>query len=343
MSTTVTRGSPSSSAGFAVSGRAEPRAALAWRAILPDEHRREPAQADERDDTARVVRALPVAAQERAVGAAVREQIEQPDAVGPPGLANGRPGVHLGVGRDLKRRLHGNPRLGRRPGGDREHRRDPLGEVLRRHEVVDVAVREQVLGRHDLVWQRLAGQRLDHPRTGQADERAGLGERDVRKRRPRGEYAADRRVSQIREREEACVPQPAHRGGGLDHLEEPDAALLHAGAARDRQGEDRQSQLDGSFVGPHDALGRGDALRPRQERELPDDEHRVVAAHRCPAGDDRLVGPGLLGGLRESFSVRNRTDKLERVGVSDLGVPRLERAGVGEERDDLKGRSPFRH
>ena len=65
--------------------------------------------------------------------------------------------------------------------------------------------------------------------------------------------------------------------GDLDHLQERDGALLHAGAARARRRQQRQPFGGRALHGGGDALGRGHADRAGQEVELAG-HHREVAA-----------------------------------------------------------------
>ena len=81
------------------------------------------------------------------------------------------------------------------PGG--EHPQRPvgdLGDLLVRDDGVDQAVVGQVLGGLHARRERLAVERLVDPRAQEADRGAGLGDRDVAGRAPRGEHPAERRV-----------------------------------------------------------------------------------------------------------------------------------------------------
>ena len=79
---------------------------------------------------------------------------------------------------------------------------------------------------------RLAVQLLVDPRTQETDQRARLGDRDVAERTPRREHPAGRRMAQVHQIGQVRLLVQCDGGGDLDHLQERDGALLHAGAAR---------------------------------------------------------------------------------------------------------------
>ena len=98
---------------------------------------------------------------------------------------------------------------------------------------------------------RLAVELLVDPRAEEPDQRARLGGGDVAQRTPRREHPAGGRVAQVHQVGQMRLLVQADGRGDLDHLQERDGALLHAGAARTRRRQQRQP------------LG-GRALRPRR-------------------------------------------------------------------------------
>ena len=153
-----------------------------------------------------------------------------------------------------------------------------------------------MLGGLHALGERLAVERLVDPRAEEADRGARLGDRHVAERPPGGQHPAEGRVAQVDEVGQPGLLVPGDRGGDADHLQEGDRALLHAGAAGDRRGQQRQPLVGGPLDGGDQPLGRGDPDRPGEEAELPGDDGDAAAAQLALAGDDRLVLPGLLGG-----------------------------------------------
>ena len=109
----------------------------------------------------------------------------------------------------------------------------------------------------------------------------------------------------------------------LDHLQERDGALLHAGAARARRRQQRQSLGRRPLHGGGDPLRGRHADRPGQEVELAGHQRDAAAEHRALAGHHGFVQAG--GGLR-----LGQLAPVGLVGV-DLqrrGVPAAERTLV---------------
>ena len=83
-------------------------------------------------------------------------------------------------------------------------------------------------------------------------------------------------------------------GGDLDHLQERDRALLHAGATRTRRREQRQP-LDRRPVAPPTVIRSAAATPIEPARKSNSHGHHgdAPAEHRALAGQHRLVEPGL--------------------------------------------------
>ena len=90
-----------------------------------------------------------------------------------------------------------------------------------------------------------------------------------------------------------------HGRGDLHHLQKRDRALLHAGAARARRGQQRQPLGGGALHGGGDPFGGRHPDRPGEEVELAD-HHRHPASEYAPlAGQHRFVPAGGGSGFGE--------------------------------------------
>ena len=138
----------------------------------------------------------------------------------------------------------------------------------KRDDGVDDAVPLQVLRCLNAFGKRLAVEVLVDARAEESDERARLRDRDVSQRPPRREHAAGGRVPQVDQVGEMRALVQLDGGGDLDHLQERDSALLHAGAARARRRQQRQPFGGRPRDGGGDPFGRGHPDRTGEEVEL---------------------------------------------------------------------------
>ena len=178
------------------------------------------------------------------------------------------------------------------------------GEELDGEDGVEESVGEEVLGGLDALGERLAIEGLVDARAEEADRRAGLADRDVTERTPRGEDPAGRGVAEVGDVGQVLTLVGRDGRRDLDHRHERGRALLHARATRGGGGEEGEALAGGSLEGEDDAFGRGDADGAREEPELPGDDGDAVAADATLAGDDGLVGAGLLGSGGELGGIR---------------------------------------
>ena len=140
---------------------------------------------------------------------------------------------------------------------------------LARHHHVEHAVLEQELGALEALRQRLADGLLDHPRSGEADQRAGLGDVDVAEHREAGGHAAGGRVGQHRDVGQPRVAHPRQAGRDLGHLHQRQDALLHPGAAGAGDDDQRQPAIEAALDGAGDLLPHHRAHRAAHEARTP--------------------------------------------------------------------------
>ena len=181
----------------------------------------------------------------------------------------------------------------------------------------------QVLGGLDAVGERCVVQGLVHPGAEEPDQRARLSQGDMAERGPGREHPAGGGVPQVDEIGQMGGLVRGHRGGDLDHLQEGDRALLHAGAAGGGQGDEGQSPGRGPFGGRGQALPGGHPDRPAQETELAGGHGHPVTADPALAGDHRFIQAGPFPGRGQIGGVGRI-----RPHVGGCGVPGPERARI---------------
>ena len=183
--------------------------------------------------------------------------------------------------------------------------------------------------------ERLAVEMLVDPRAEKPHQRARLGRGDVTERTPAGEHPAGGRMAQIDQIRQMRPLVQLHGRRDLDHLQERDGALLHAGAARARRRQQRQALARGPLDGGGDPLRGGDPDRAGQEVELAGHQRHGAAEHGAHAGQHGFVQTGL-GGRGIQFAP-------VLVGAADCqrrGVPADERPLVKHGVAKRKGADP---
>ena len=151
----------------------------------------------------------------------------------------------------------------------------------------------QVLRGLDAGGKRFAVEVLVDPRAEKPDQRTRLGRGDVPERTPGGEHPAGGRVAQVHQVRQMRPLVQFDGRGDLDHLQERDGALLHAGAARARRRQQRQPLGRRPLHRGGDPLGGGHPDRAGQEVELAGHQRHAAAEDRALAGHHGLVEAGL--------------------------------------------------
>ena len=181
---------------------------------------------------------------------------------------------------------------------------------------------------------------LDHPGAGEADHGAGLGDDDVGERGEAGRHAAHGWIGHQGEIGNPGFPEPAKRGGGLRELHQGEHALLHPGAARGRDDQERQVIVERPLDAVGDLFtGRG-AHAAAHEGEVETDDHQPVAGQRRFTPADRLVGAGRGAALLDPLGVGLRVLEAEDVLRRDLQVLFVKGARLDQHRDPLRGAQP---
>src|SRR3989475_3427632 len=124
-----------------------------------------------------------------------------------------------------------------------EELRQPLAHLLAVHDPVDHPVLEEELAPLKPLRQLLTDGLLDHARSGEADQRARLGEDDVAEEGKGGRHAAGGRVEQHADVRLLHVPEARQRRRGLRHLHQGEDGLLHARAAARREDDGRDPAI----------------------------------------------------------------------------------------------------
>ena len=198
----------------------------------------------------------------------------------------------LGAGRQPRigsRLRYARRRLRQQPAQSRDGR----AQVVAMHHHVDHAVVAQIFGLLEALRQLLADGLLDDARTGEADQRAGLGDVDVAEHRVGRGDAAGRRIGQHDDIGLARLAQPLHRDGGARHLHQRQDAFLHARAAGSREQHERAALLHRGVEPLDDRLARRHAERAAHEIEILHADDRGETVELAVAELDRVVEPGL--------------------------------------------------
>ena len=182
------------------------------------------------------------------------------------------------------------------------------------HHHVDHAVIEQEFGALEAVGQGLADGLLDDPLPGEADDRAGLGERDVAEHGEGGGNPARGRVAEQHDIGQARLLDLLDRDHRARQLHERQDALLHARAARGGDGDERGLLEHRELGGGEQRLAHGHAHGTAHEAEVEGGDHDRHAAHLAVGDQDRLLLLGLDLRLLEALGVAFAVPELERVG-----------------------------
>ena len=147
----------------------------------------------------------------------------------------------------------------------RRSARDALAHVAPVHDHVENAVLEQKLAALKTLGQRLAHRLLDDARTGEADERARLGEVQVPEHRKTRRHAARGRIGHDRDERQMRSGEARERGARLGHLQQRVQRLLHARAAACGEAHERLAMLDAVIDRALEALARRPSPSSRRE------------------------------------------------------------------------------
>ena len=157
---------------------------------------------------------------------------------------------------------------------------------------------EQELGGLESLRQVLADGLLDHPRAGETDHGARLGEDEIALHGVGGRYAAGGRIGQHGHERHTRTLQLGDHDRRLGHLHERQHPLLHAGAAGGGDEDQGRALVDRVPSEPGDLLPHHRAHRATHEGEI---HHAEADRHAVQAGiarADRVQRPRLLyGGL----------------------------------------------
>ena len=174
-------------------------------------------------------------------------------------------------------------------------------------------------------------------RSGEADQRARLGEVDVAKRGERGEHTACGGIGHDADERHARIGQPAQRGHRLGQLHERQRAFLHACPARGGDDDERQPLGQRVLGGARDLLAHDGAHRAAHEREVHDAHRDTGAGDGARAPHRRVANAGAHARRLEAVGVRLLVDEAEhvdrfrpascsrkRVAVEQLGDARVD-------------------
>jgi hypothetical protein len=186
---------------------------------------------------------------------------------------------------------------------------------------VEHAALEQERRALRLGWQLLLGDLLDHPRAGEADQRALLGDQHVAHAGVAGRHAAQGRVGQdgdVRHAGRAELRQGRDR---LGHLHQREDALVHARAAGRIDRHQRRAAGQRALGGAGDLLAHDAAHAGGHEAKVEHDQLQRQAVEARAAADGRLAFAGPGAGLDQLLRVLLAVGhKGERIAWRQLDV-----------------------
>ena len=239
--------------------------------------------------------ALPGTGQQHLVGGAVSQQVPDARPVRAPRRQHRVPRRRVG---DRFGCLRGRQRLGS-VGDHRQRTVERVSQIFERDDGIDHPVPLQVLRGLDAGRECFAVKQFVHPGAQKPDKGARLGEGDMAQRAPRRENPAGGGVAQVDQVRQVCLLVQSHGRGDLHHLQKRHRALLHAGAARTRRGQQRQPLGGGALHGGGDPFGGRHPDRPGEEVELADHHRYPAAEYASLAGQHRFVPAGGALGVGE--------------------------------------------
>jgi hypothetical protein len=213
--------------------------------------------------------------------------------------------------------------------------RERGAQLVPRHDRVEVAEAEVLLGEAEVVRQPLPRRLLHDARAGERDQRARLRERHVAERGERREDPRGRRVRHHDEHRAARVVQVLDRADRLRHLHQREDPLLHARAARARHRHERDAALGREVARARELLADDGAHRPGHEGEVHHRDRAAPALDLPVADHDRVALPRLHLRLDEPVGVGPQIEEVERVVGAQVGRLLDEAALVEQLRDPL--------
>ncbi len=181
------------------------------------------------------------------------------------------------------------------------------------HDHVDHAVVAQIFGLLKAFGKLLADGLLDHARTGEADQRARLGNVHVAEHRVGRGNAAGRRIGENDDVGLTHFAQALHRDSGARHLHQRENAFLHARPAGGGEQHERAGLLHGGFEALDHGFARRHAERAAHEIEILHRDDGGKAIELAVAELYRIVEPGFAARVFQTIDVTALVAELERI------------------------------
>src|SRR5215468_3739490 len=166
-------------------------------------------------------------------------------------------------------------------------------EMVSMHDHVDHPMVLEIFGPLKAIGQLLADGLLDHPRSGETDERARFRNMDVAEHGIGRGDAASGRIGEYDDVRPPCLAQHLHRKGGPRQLHQRENSLLHARASRSCEYDEGGSLVDRGFEALDDCFARRHAERAAHEIEILHSDHHRHALELAETELDGIVGASL--------------------------------------------------
>ena len=210
-----------------------------------------------------------------------------------------------------------------------------VAQVLPLHDGIDETVLKGELRRLEALGKILLDGIADDALPGKADEGAGFGQNHVAEHGERCRDPTGGRIGEHRDVEQAGAVMAFHGACGLGHLHERGQALLHTGATRRAEDDDRQTLLGGTVEQATHLLAHDRTHRAHEKLGLHEAEGHGQITEHALAGTNGLVLAGFLAIRCDLLGIAG---KLEWIDILDIGIPLLEGSLVHNELDALVGR-----
>ena len=202
------------------------------------------------------------------------------------------------------------------------------------HNRVDEPVLQAEFSRLEAFGQGLFDSVLNHATTGETDKRMRFGYDYIALHGKRCRHTTRSRIADDTEVRQAGSSMPFYRSADLGHLHQGNQALLHAGAARTGEDNERQSHLCGALHGAGDLLAHHIPHGAHHERGLHHGKRHGDAVQFRQAAAHALGAAALHTG---SFDHLVEAGEVQRVALFHIGIPFRKALRIEDQTDTLFG------
>src|SRR5437660_397317 len=209
-----------------------------------------------------------------------------------------------------------------------EELRQPLAQLLARHDGVDHPVLQEELAALESLRQLLPQGLLDHPRPGESDQRPRLGQDDVALEGEGGGDPSGGRIEQHADVRLPHVPEPRQGGAAFRHLHQREDRLLHSRAAGGGEDDGWDAPIGRPLEDAGHLLAHHRAHRSAHEPEVEGADRDLAAGQPADAAHERFALARPFGSAADAIAIPLRVRELQRIGRLEPAVVLDEAPGV---------------